>query len=128
MDEFTIWCTPEQTRKALELGAPIVTTSKEPSMFFCAAHPKTIRMNGIKNAEKDFTCAIPTTEQMLGWLDDKINDIQTIKNVDGTYAYVFYPTVEDDYQSGGQFVSRSEAILAVIDTALEYLVDKNLVK
>lgn len=70
MNKYTIYCTEEQARKALKLGAPIETTSKEPTMFFYAAHPKTIQLNGVKNAEKNFTCAIPTAEQMIGFILD----------------------------------------------------------
>ena len=46
MNQYTIYCTPEQTKKALKLGAPIEYQ--------------------LKGAFK-----IPTAEQMIGWLEEQ---------------------------------------------------------
>ena len=104
MDKYTIYCTEEQTKKALELGAPIkykyTLDNKERGKF-----------------EK------PTASQMIGWLEEQ----EDIKEVFVTieYTYWHYAIIlsngrviecEDSYDS------RKEATLAIIDAALDYLI------
>lgn len=67
MNKYTIYCTPEQTKKALELGAPI----KECGYYF----KKQIGCNTISDTDLHI---IPTAEQMIGWLEE--NGISTRGN------------------------------------------------
>lgn len=114
ISDYTIYCTPEQTKKARELGAPI-------------------EVKTIEEAPKDWqgkayftgmaTCAkLPTAEQMISWLEE--NNIETIivcKKDGGDYGYTVYHTSHRSPLQHFWFSSRKEATLAAIDAALEYL-------
>lgn len=115
MDKYKIPCTPEQTKKALELGAPIEVKS-------------------IENAPKEWhgkacftgmaTCAkIPTTEEMLGWLRE--NDLYVnIIHISAGYTSWIKTIKKNLYLSKGNtgYVnSFEEATFAGINAALEYL-------
>lgn len=99
MFQQTLFCTPEQTRKALELGAPL----------------KPYTANGYVESG----CAeIPTAEQMIGWLEE-CSMFCEIRH----YEYFYHSYVNDTYL--GHFASRKAATLAAIDAALEYLSNKS---
>lgn len=115
ISDYTIYCTEEQTKKARELGAPI-------------------EIKTIEEAPKDWqgkayftgmaTCAkLPTTEQMIGWLEDVFfNEIHIEQDVNGFWNYTIY--WKGDINLFGlsmEYNSRKEATLAAIDAALEYL-------
>ena len=96
MEKYTIYCTQEQTLKAIELGAPI---------------------EGI---------FIPTAEQMIGWLEEheEIDEIAPMEK-GGDWVYVVYMTgYRSDIESPKDtlYPARPEATLAAIDAALDYLV------
>lgn len=106
ISDYTIYCTSEQTKKALELGAPL----------------KSYTANGYVESD----CAeCPTAEQMIGFLEEQ----------DIIYCIDILFEGKDDYSmcvSGdsfdvveGGYSSRKEATLAAIDAALEYLSNKN---
>lgn len=97
MQDYTIHCTESQTKKALKLGAPLE-----------------YKLIGIVKP--------PTAEQMIGWLETKIDNIDPVKREDGTWRYLFYPTKSSHTIYGGNFSSRKEATLAAIDAALDYLI------
>lgn len=111
MDNYTIYCTGEQTKKALELGAPIRVETKQVGGFIM----------GLSHIEKHYIR--PTAEQMLGWLEE----IMGIS----TFHINYYPTPEKYgyliiakdcvLETGWSFNSRKEATLAAIDAALDYL-------
>lgn len=67
MNKYTIFCTEEQTRKALELGAPIEFEVE------CPVNLETLERSPYPDIKmgKDGEpiLIIPTAEQMLGWLD-----------------------------------------------------------
>lgn len=70
MNEFTIYCTQEQTRKALELGAPIELESEyynPTENDFKLENP--IACSSFTNGYHYAKC--PTAEQMIGWLATK---------------------------------------------------------
>ena len=92
MKRYTLYCTLEQTMKALELGAPIDIEDYEPRL----------------------ACIIPTAEQMIGWLEACYNDTDiTIERYsNGRWMYFI------GWQSSGYYESRQEATLAAIDAAL----------
>lgn len=105
ISDYTIYCTPEQTKKALELGTPIPNHKLDnhyaenlPKLWFY----------------KDGNCYQKTTaEQMIGWLRSKgmkfyFNDITTLWQVVCNHKII------------GQGCSENKE-LAAIDIALEYL-------
>lgn len=63
MNRYTIYCTEEQAKKALELGAPIETirlqTGENPPI------------DSIYISQQFEHYYIPTAEQMLGWLEEQ---------------------------------------------------------
>lgn len=113
MNRYTIYCTEEQTKKALELGAPINT---------CGYYYKQqVGCNTISDIDLHI---IPTAEQMIGWLEEQGLLIE-FKRVFGKYAYRLmeaHTNGERNPQIHEQgFPSRKEATLAAIDSALDYL-------
>ena len=126
MNNYTIYCTSEQTRKAFELGAPI---EKD-----CSAHLhdpyRTTYIDGCSYCK--YYCN-PTAEEMMGWLEDKriiIIFMPTIKD-DGSYRWVAHVWYFQDENFQDEIVwidsenlshlSRKKVTLAAIDAALEYL-------
>lgn len=109
MNRYTIYCTEEQAKKALELGAPIEE--------FCGLCP-TAYIDGI-------VYDIPTAEQMIEWLEDK--GIYINIWFDDTIYYVKVKSVDKGRLGLNKFFStRKEAALAAIDAALEYLSNYNI--
>lgn len=139
LSDYTIYCTEEQTKKVLELGAPIAFDTYYSSI-------------GIENAisgrnkneyvlvynphrHDDYLCkvlTIPTAEQLIGWLEEQGVWIHfckpnqrpellsySISNMGNPFRRVFI---------GGEFPTRKKATLAAIDAALEYLSNNNLIK
>lgn len=116
MNNYTIYCTPEQTKKALKLGAPI---------------KRIIKYEDTISSIIDY--CIPTVEQMLGWIEEQmnittfhINFYPTYKNEGYGYLIIAKEIViECDAQEDGKYLqpSRKEATLAAIDAALGYLMN-----
>lgn len=109
MDKFTIPCTEEQTKRALDLGAPI--------KIECFSTATEVYWRDV----------IPTAEQMIGWLEEQGIWIHfckpnqrpkllsySISNINNIYQRVFI---------GKEFYSRKKATLAAIDDALKYLIN-----
>lgn len=101
MEKYTIYCTEEQIKKALELGVPIQVVNS-------------ILSNSIKTVlVSNGFAIIPTAEQMIGFLRSKgmkfyFNDITTL------WQIVYNTKII------GQGCSDNKE-LATIDSALEYL-------
>lgn len=116
MSDYSIYCTEEQTKKALELGAPINLRWLYESIPF----RKEI------NIEYGHYAEIPTAEEMVGWLEDQgINELHLVHVKDGWMTCIFLKNdiIPDEFT----YKSRKEAILAAIDAALGYLIkNKNL--
>lgn len=112
MNKYTIYCTKEQTLKALELGAPIKKAVYADFILY-------ENIEYIVDKENGFVYLIPTAEQMIGWLEEK--DI-TVKIVKCDTRWFARPCSckNTDFNRDGYF-SRKEAILAAIDSALDYL-------
>ena len=107
MDKFAIHCTEEQTKKALELGAPITTSNDR-----FDEHVSPI----CKEGEQWLYAIIPTAEEMIGWLEEQ-----------GILVGINHCDYE--IEVGTFFIhcrkkGRVEATLAAIDAALEYLSKK----
>lgn len=113
MNRYEICCTEEQTRKALELGAPIEIL---PNYTEFRGFPFVKCQDG-----NERPCVPPTAEQMIGWLEEKgiYIDIEHINN------YCAMVSITDQY-IGNPIVypSKKEVILTAIDAALEYLSQK----
>ena len=75
MEQYTIYCTEAQTKKAWELGAPI-----EYAKVIDAIKGKIIRIP----QDTGGFYIWPTAEQMFGWLEEQV--IKNLKNCidDGT--------------------------------------------
>ena len=115
MEQYKIYCTNGQTKKALELGAPI-----EVDFQF---NFKTAIIN-----HKAYI--VPTAEQMIGWLERQglviIDTIRVTQPIDGIswYGYkLIFPWQKEEYNEI-KYDSRREATLAAIDAALDYLSKK----
>lgn len=120
MNRYTIYCTEAQTKKAFNLGAPIMQYK---SAYISESVPHCVEYEGGTRIVTVF----PTAEQMIGWLEEQ-----------GILCDVF-PT--GDYGNDGfgmrimikakrlnrfesdaiTYSSRKEATIAAIDAALEYL-------
>lgn len=122
MDQYTIYCTEEQTKKVLELGAPIM----DYSMFLYDRdnEPKMIYKNefGI-----DCFCHLPTAEQVINWLEG-LDAIKGIVINLRTSKWYFAILTSKGIRGCEVFAydSRKEATLAAIDAALEYLTNQKL--
>ena len=109
MDKYTIYCTEEQTRKALELGAPI-----EVDFQF---NSKTVIIN-------NKAYIVPTAEQMMGWLrKEKGLFVETYLNCECCYSFSPIVSIKED----GEIIQLEAeddpdmATIVAIDAALEYL-------
>lgn len=110
ISDYAIYCTPEQTKKALELGAPIETY--EPRIIDSKAG----------GSFTTPTIETVTAEQMIGWLEEQesIISIEIIK-CDGYWqGYVETTNYKDAIGKHG-YSSRKGATIAVIDAALDYM-------
>lgn len=122
MNRYTIYCTEEQTRKALELGAPIEANKD----YSNGNLPETLCVYGDivkKDAYGIGECTIlhiPTAEQMLGWLEEQINVREICIQRYGNWWYQIYIDPYFHLEQQG-FNTRKEATRAAIDAALEYL-------
>lgn len=120
MEQYTIYCTTEQTVKALELGAPIIVTSNHSDVANKEYYE-------VYHYESRTTTAIvlPTAEQMIGWLEEQdiALDIHTYFSGDSGKIDHYQFTVTDLKRVFiGTYSSRKEATLAAIDAALDYLI------
>lgn len=119
MDKYTIYSTIGQTKKAIELGAPI--EMKEP-----------IKRNGYLYLDK-IEYIPPTVEQMINWLTEQ-EILLCINPIDGSNFYWTRGVkVDEKYRWESHFEinkcktsfnTRQEATLDAIDNALEYLLKK----
>lgn len=111
MNIYSIFCTEEQIKKALKLGAPIETY-------------KPIIINS--KAGGSFTTPTietVTAEQMIGWLEQnpRISDFDIYRS-GSTYWAFFVTKFCGLIKSKKKYFSRKEATLAAIDEALDFLV------
>lgn len=107
MENFTIFCTPGQTNKAIELGAPI--------RFASINEIRLGRFIEVESNNKAYV--IPTAEQMIGWLEE-----QGIRSINiATCGYTIWLTKKEYITEKYITRNRKEATLAAIDAALEYI-------
>lgn len=121
MNKYTIYCTKEQTKKALELGAPIKVHPFHPSVI--SGNERLFE--GIIQYNNLYYC-IPTTQQMIGWLEKEKGISVEVSRQYGINKYCYYVFDNcgndiESLESKIKFNSRKDATLAGIDAALEYL-------
>lgn len=121
MNRYTIYCTPEQAKKALELGAPIDNSSNNFDSD-CS--------DNIELLSNGLYAIIPTAEEMIGWLEEQGIQISLNVSCFNEWDCAVYNTL---MLSGLVFESnwkktRKEAILAAIDAALDYLTNNKKAK
>ena len=113
MNRYALYCTAEQTKKAIELGAPI--EKKEIQLCDNAKH--FFWYDG-------FYYNYPTAEEMIGWLEEQ-ESICSIEinndTINKVWMYFLYTNKEETTEWKSLFPSRKEATLAAIDAALDYL-------
>lgn len=133
MKQYTIYCTPDQTRKALVLGAPIEMFGSEDTssamVNFAMQENQLPDLEELLNQEDHATVigsyayCIPTAEQMCGWLEEKHNmrfNIYRYGPKDNNDASIYF---REDRRETFYRIKRSykEALIAAIDEALDYL-------
>lgn len=116
MNQYTIDCTPEQTCKALELGAPI----KHSYDRFEDADMSPI----CKKENKWLYAIIPIAEQMIGWLESRGVYVSVAYDGQITHKWESYNHSRKKLIDCDSYDSRKEATLAAIDAALDYLIKK----
>ena len=110
ISDYSIYCTEEQTKKAIKLGAPI---------NFRWLY-EGIQFRKEVNIEYGHYAEIPTAEEMVGWLEEQgVHEVHLTHVKDGWMACIFLKNdiIPDEFT----YKSRKEAILAAIDVSLEYL-------
>lgn len=114
MEQYTIYCTEEQTRKALDLGAPI--TSYENAFISTAVPHFSVGIDDKNWVE--YIC--PTAERMIGWLETKVELGLHVWRGKDYYGFSLWDGVEE-IKYRVDLATRKEATLAAIDEALDYL-------
>lgn len=122
MEKYTIYCTKEQTKKAFELGAPLAMGGSR--KIFNAMGVKDKSFEEAYDFEgvviiNDNVYLSPTSEQMINWLDEKEIYIEIVLS---PYDWYWSFLINKDYTEK-TFYTRSEAIIAAIDAALDYLIE-----
>lgn len=136
MDEFIIYCTEEQTKKALALGAKIKTVMSKYNATNANKNCEQGKESfdeylkkGIIFLSNGFSAkaySIPTAEQMIGWLESgRIDHIDIFKHANMWRFDIFCTWDRRLHCEPSHFYSRPEATLAAIDAVLEYLSSKN---
>lgn len=115
MGLYAIYCTEEQTKKALELGAPIEV------LYTKADYQQKRPTISIKGEFVDYAYFVPTAEEMIGWLENQglYFSIECI----GNYVYEVWTKDTDKIVIiiNSCVHTRKEATLSAIDAALEHL-------
>lgn len=150
MSDYALYCTEEQTRKALALGASVEILDTEVSIedrITCISYhdgfmshiPKITdylyddegnRITEhilIEDTEEhgDMVVYAPTAEQMISWLEDgKIKKVRidSLSYIDHEeWLYAIFDMKNNNISYNRNYDSRKAATLAAIDAALEYL-------
>lgn len=115
VNDYKIYCTEEQTLKALELDAPIEVTKRLEPL---------VNRKYISDLETYTAIIIPTAEELIGWLEeqDDMEEITILRNrAFHSWAYLVTNKSGKLVSSNNIYQSRPKATLASIDAALNYL-------
>lgn len=120
MEQYSIYCTKEQTKKALELGAPIkfktICHYDLQDGKFIPYPDLDIDING------DPILIPPTAEQMRNWLEDIFSlRFYCGEDSDG-FIFVNIYSPQERIAKAENCISPIQAALAAIDAALDYLI------
>lgn len=131
MKQYTIYCTPDQTRKAFSLGATLETFGSE----WASREMVTVaKSEGQMKELEEMLCSddhatiigdlayrLPTAEQMCGWLEDKHGIMLSVSRWNNGDASIYF---HEDRRKSFFRIRRSykDALLACIDEALDYLI------
>lgn len=119
LSDYSIYCTESQAKKALELGAPILS-------FHNALVRKDVPHYYVGKvcSQSWDVFVLPTAEQMFLWLEEQ-GDIKSIA-VDESDEWQFVIWGADGFPiwCNTGYKSRKEATLASIDAALEHIIKK----
>lgn len=115
MSDYSCYCTTEQTKKDIELGAPIDNSLVCYEGFDIVYHNE--------DYSSILYAVIPTAEEMVGWLRSKGFRFKITDFEKGTIWKVAYGDWFDF--NGNEDMNPKEATLTAIDAALEYL-NKNI--
>lgn len=128
MNKYTIWCTKEQAKRALALGAPLVEYSEEadnygiPELFVPVCQTEETAV--VDKVE------IPTAEQLKGWMLEE-NGLLFLIEPDEYEPGVLHMVIHDMHIVGFDIYGEvfgandiKQATLDAIDGALGYLEQK----
>lgn len=128
MFRYSIYCTEEQTRKAVGLGVPIKTFSQSFADEYRTSiiYDKYCSIPPIKreDCEDEIYADIPTAEQMNRWLESqgiRLHIFPIYREHDFRVGYKFSCEEIERNMNSNIYDCYKEAILAAIDAALEYL-------
>lgn len=116
MQDYTVYCTEEHTRRAYALGAPLETSDR-----LCGWTQHSIII--MEHNDPVFV-RIPTTQQMIGWLREKSIIILPFWKTGIQYAiFVICNMGNDiDYIDETEMpYKEQQAELAAIDVAMNYI-------
>lgn len=125
MNEYIIYCTETQTKKAFELGAPIESIDEHCATYIQKEH-------GIHDAPNWRYLLCPTAEQMIGWLEEQGISVfcepEPYKGNRIWIAKVYNINSPSNFHSYNclywkEFNTSKEATLEAIGAALEYLIN-----
>lgn len=126
MNKYIIYCTPEQTERALELGASIILFCKDYMHGHINYMGSPISIGHYVLIHKDLYYA-PTTEQMIGWLIKEHGILPVIdmaNSMSFKHGFAAMIKMENNIKRFvGIYPTPKEATLAAIDAALEYLIN-----
>lgn len=118
MQDYTQYCTAEQTHKAYDLNAPLV---------YYPMHDNSIAtfdcIEIVNEFGKQFKAAIPTTQQMINWLRNQDYIFRIDDGYENTCVTVFK---KDENVIFIKALTKDKAELAAIDAALNHLEQKKL--
>lgn len=138
MKDYAIYCTEEQAKKAIKLGAPIDVEKEDNFIasqeFGYTSESTTFKdfvectdMTIIDNNEPRVACIIPTAEQLIGWLEEQLKGVISLDKGFSAGSRKWIWVISDDYENIIDthivfYLTRQEATLAAIDAALDYLI------
>lgn len=111
MEDYTIYCTPKQTRNAFVLGAPI--EFKETTVYDCSTGELIPYPDIAMDKDGEPILITPTAEQMIGWL--RTRGIKFLFDDATSHWRISYDSVIISYGW------TQDKELAAIDAALEYI-------
>ena len=128
IEKYTIYCTPEQTKKALGLGAPlkVVTCHSRLKIDSATKGKNRDEYTLVDNFQQpgEYWCKVitnPTAEQMIGWIESICSSEIRVFYIISSWEYNIFDNYSSCVDVCCGYLSRKEATLAAIDAALDHL-------